>query len=364
MKTVLIISPERWSDHNVSKHHYARTLADMGHMVLFLDPPVNRDDIRITTVDKHQSLSIVQAPQVAKGLRYYPPIIRTSLEKAWLQQLEERIGRQIDVIWLFENSRFFDMRFAGNRLKIYHQVDLNQVFNPGVAAKTADICFCTTDLIRKQLIPFSSRVYKIHHGTAVAPAGTSLAESMKYRFSSECVHAVYIGNLDMSYLDVKLLVKTVEMHPEVQFHFVGGYKNDGRLYRAACEMQNICWWGKVESAMIPEILSHAGVLLVTYQKKHYDDQASPHKFMEYLASGKTIVATYTDEYRDKRHLIKMVDDSADYLKVFNEVVENIEVYNSIEKKRERIKYAMENTYFRQIEKINSILFENGLKELV
>ena len=68
------------------------------------------------------------------------------------------------MVWLFENSRFFDLAFAGERLKIYHQVDLNQNFNPKTAAATADICFCSSDRIKERILPFNALVHKIHHG--------------------------------------------------------------------------------------------------------------------------------------------------------------------------------------------------------
>ena len=148
MTTVLIVSPEPWDGHTVSKHHYAVTLAMSGYRVLFLDPPTNEIHLVVTASQPHPNLFVVQAPRFGRGLRFYPGFLRRWMERSWLQQLESVVGVAIDVVWLFENSRFFDMRFAGHRLKIYHQVDLNQNFNPATAARTADICFCTSDGIR------------------------------------------------------------------------------------------------------------------------------------------------------------------------------------------------------------------------
>ena len=60
------------------------------------------------------------------------------------------------------------MKFAGDRLKIYHQVDLNQNFHVREAAHRADICFCTTDFIKRDIIPYNDKVYKIHHGVTLS----------------------------------------------------------------------------------------------------------------------------------------------------------------------------------------------------
>lgn len=365
MKTILIISPEQWTDHAVSKHHYARTLAEMGHTVLFLNPPCYaKSDIVITPVDDYDNLSIVQASQVAKGLRYYPSFIRYQLEKSWLERLEERFGQEIDVVWLFENSRFFNLRFAGNRLKIYHQVDLNQNFNHGEAAYTADICFCTTDYIKKELSPYNNRVYKIHHAVANFGKSEVLSSEQKKRIS-DSINVMYVGNLDLHYIDSELLIRIVKAHPEIKFHFVGKYKKDGVLHYSSKMLPNINWWGMVESKMIPPLLQEVDVLLCIYKAEYYKKQlASPHKIMEYLASGKTVVATYTDEYKDKLDLIEMVENNSDYPDAFDKVINNIKEYNSVDRQNKRIRFSLDNTYIRQIEKINNILVNNGLKGLV
>lgn len=360
MKSILLISPESWDAHSVSKHHYAMTLARRWGNVFFLDPPDDSlTDFIVRQVESCPGLHIVSTPKVAMGLRYYPSFLRQWLERRWLGRLERYVNTRITVIWLFENSRFFDMRFAGNRLKIYHQVDLNQEFNPKLAASTADICFCTTDFIRERLLPYNSRAYKIHHGLAVSSTPALLTNEQLGRFKQGFVNAVYIGNLEMQYLDIDLLVQAVNECRDVQFHFVGGYIEGGAIRRLAGDLPNVTWWGKVSSSLIPPILECADILLVTYQSARYRDQASPHKFMEYLASGKVIVATYTDEYKDKRNLLEMVDNSADYISAFARVVDNLVEYNHPAKKNLRRKFAQAHTYERQLEKISEILKKNG-----
>jgi glycosyltransferase involved in cell wall biosynthesis len=361
---VLIISPERWNGQFVSKHHYAIALASSGCKVYFVNPPMSGlSECEIKKVTGYEGVFEVDAPQVASGLRFYPKLLRRLLEKRWLERLERKIGNVFSTIWLFENSRFFDMSFAGNRLKIYHQVDLNQDFQVKTAAKTADICFSTTDFICKRLQTCNSKVYKIHHGLSVVRDSPDLSVSMMKNFMSAKAHVGYIGNLDICYLDVPLLSGLVKNFPDVIFHFVGNYRRDERLYSACSDASNVIWWGQVKSGFIPEIINRCDILLVAYLAEAYREQlASPHKMMEYLASGKTIVATYTDEYKDKRHLLEMVDRTSDFPGVFGRVVEQLGLYNSAEKKTERIEYALAHSYDRQLDKIMNLLKEHGLDE--
>ncbi|MDQ7085039.1 MAG: hypothetical protein Q9M36_08940 [Sulfurovum sp.] len=126
---ILIISPEAWDTHFVSKHHYAITLASEGYIVYFLNPPNNNvKTIEIATT-KYQNLYTMTDNKVARGLRFYPRFVREYIQRKWLKKVERNIGKQFDTVWLFENSRFYDMGFADDRLKIYHQVDLNQNFH-------------------------------------------------------------------------------------------------------------------------------------------------------------------------------------------------------------------------------------------
>jgi glycosyltransferase involved in cell wall biosynthesis len=361
LSNILLISPEHWAAHTVSKHHYAMTLAARGAKVFFLNPPDDSlSGIIIQQADGQDDLFIVSSPKVARGLRFYPSFLRRWLENRWLQRLEKLAGLKILTIWLFENSRFFDMRFAGKRLKIYHQVDQNQEFNPEKAASTADICFCVTDFIRQKLLMFNPSVYKINHGLATMPNPTPLTEAQLNRFNLKVPHAVYIGNLEMEYLDVELLAQLARRFSGVQFHFIGDFRNDGRLRVQTGALSNVVWWGKINYMLIPAILDCADILLVAYKASSYKDVANSHKMMEYLACGKTIVATYTDEYKDKRHLLEMVDDSGNYLAAFERVVSNLAEYNSPEHQAERKAFARANTYEKQLDRIIELLKQHHL----
>jgi len=352
-KRVLIISPEPWDAHFVSKHHYATTLASQGASVYFLNPPTDTK-LKVER-SRYDNLKIVSYPKIAKGLRFYPKVVRVYLQKRWLHKLEKHIGIEFDTIWLFENSRFYDMGFAGDRLKIYHQVDLNQNFHIKEASLSSDICFGTTDYIVDEIKKYNSNVYKIHHGVNLSPKRVSLLKEQRDNFSKTNINATYIGNLSMLYLDVKLLKEVILSSPDVIFQFVGGYNEETLLYKACKDIENIIWWGKVDSEYILEILSSSDIMLVAYQKEHYIDQASPHKIMEYLASGKTIVATYTDEYKDKEGLLEMSETKEEYLAKFETVIKNLNFYNSPFKQKARITFALEHSYEKQLNRIFSLV---------
>lgn len=359
---ILLISPEPWQAHTVSKHHYALTLSRQGHRVLFLEPPETQlRQLKLESVPGHPRLQRVHSPRVAFGIRWMPSLLRCWLEHRWLCLLERRACCRIEVIWLFENSRFYDLRFAGKRLKIYHQVDLNQNFHPAIAARTADICFCTSERIRERLITHNPCCYFIHHGFAPVHTLSPLKQEHQSHFSHSHLNAVYVGNLEMPYLDLQLLGAVITAHPHVRFHLVGGYLQGSNIRVQLANLSNVVWWGKVKSASIPAILDSADVLLVCYKADHHIDQANPHKLMEYMASGRTVVATYTEEYAYCNHLLAMSDpgDNAMYPELFASVLERLNESNSPEQLRLRQDFAANHTYLKQLERIESFLQLHG-----
>lgn len=77
---------------------------------------------------------------------------------------------------------------------------------------------------------------------------------------------------------------------------------------------------------------------------------------------KVIVSTYSDEYKNKRHLLEMVDDISEYEGKFKEVINNLDKYNNSEKQTIRKEYAEKNTYGKQVQKIEQLLLELGFDD--
>jgi glycosyltransferase involved in cell wall biosynthesis len=351
--SILIISPEAWSAQPVSKHHYASALAARGHRVVFLDPPdIASRDITIKAGKVGLAPWIVSAPRVAPGLRLMPSAARRLLEARWLARLEDALGWRVELVWLFENSRFFDMSFAGDRVKIYQQVDLNQDFHPLKAAETADLSIAISGPIERRLESAAKRLLRLSHGVASGPESPISASVQEERFSQFNRNVVLTGNLDISYLNVELLAGLVRDHPEVCFHFIGSYRKDGKLFRLTGQAPNVIWWGRQPSGALPSILREADLLLVTYlAETHREQLANPHKIMEYLASGSPVLATYTEEYAERSDLIWMATSADDFRTKFAKLIRDPEALSDTKAREVRKAFAAKHTYERQIDRI-------------
>ncbi len=358
-KKILLISPEAWDDLPVSKHHYAEVLAKKDNEVFFLEPPKKRYGWKYSSVPQ---LSVLQYPGFPKGFRFFPRFIQKLWTKKVFQKLERLANSSFDIIWSFDNSVFFETTaLSYGVLKISHIVDLNQDFQTARVASNADICFGTTSFITKRLASYNSRIYRLGHAV-ISQIDGSNSSSLP---GSNSVKAAYGGNLAIPYLDRSLLEDVVVQNPEVDFILFGPNAGELKQIPGIGGRENVYFPGKVEPRTLSAYYRRADLLLVLYKEGYEEQVADPHKMLEYLASGKCVVATWTESYKDlDGDLLRMAKHNNEFPDLLKDTVEKLEYYNSPELMKRRRGYVKDFTYEKRIEEIEEylapIMQEKGL----
>lgn len=326
-------------------------LADRGAQVFFLDPPDQTrcgQEFRIKDEVAPGIREVLhQAP--LRGLRFLPSILRKPLMKRQVRRLEKACGvESFDVVWSFEGSRFFHLSLFGpESLKIFHMVDLVQNQNLSKVGASADLVFSTTSFIEEELSPYAVRVQRIPHG--YRPGGSVVEEGLR---KGDGVQVGYLGNLSIPFLDRELMTKLPQCFPEACFHFFGPTDEEDPFLKELKGRSNVLQHGPIPRERIAPCLSEIDVLLVLYDAEAYRKQvAAPHKMMDYLASGKVIVATWMEEHREHRDLIRMVERQEDLIPALKEVVENLETWNAPELQKRRKAIAESRTYDKLLDRI-------------
>ena len=348
-KNILIISPQPWNHIFVSKHHYAVYLSRRGNKVFFLNPPTNKFSISVTEYD---NLWVLDYFPFVKGIRFMPSFIQKRLLKAKLNQLQEKIGVDIDIVWSFDDSVFYDLSvLPEDILKIYHNVDLNQNFQFEKAAGTADICFGVGQPIVNRLKKYNINSHFINHGFN----NSSVLTSSKILSNINGVKAFYAGNLDSKYLDWDTLKCVIKNNEDVRFLFAGKWDNEEIRCKILAQ-KNVQYLGVLPASQLNEFYKASDVLLLCYKYGVEPEQLSnSHKLMEYLGAGKVIVASWTSEYRNQQDLILMSQEVEDYPLLFKKAIHNLGFYNSPELVNKRISFANDNTYEKQLSRIEGLI---------
>ncbi|MFY0599369.1 MAG: hypothetical protein JXR03_06835 [Cyclobacteriaceae bacterium] len=322
-KNILIVSPETWGDNYVSKHHYAIALAKKGNNVFFLNPP-NKSPLFKRQI--LEGLHVISHRPKFFGLSRMPKFISALLIKREFFGLEEALSEKMDIIWNFDSSRFFNLRAIPDRVyKICHIVDLNQNIQRSLLASSSNICFGTTRYIIDELIKSNRNSHKVGHGY-----NHSELRSNDFFFQmpgKNKLKALYMGNLSMKYIDWDVLYESAVMHPGLDFIFVGpdGRSNLGEnlfdlTKEKIKELDNVYFQKPVHSKNIPQLLKMADILILAYKEEFHKDQAAPHKIPEYCASGKKILATYTEEYEHESSIF-MSKRNKEYPSLFSKVLQ-------------------------------------------
>lgn len=353
-KNILLISPEPWTHIWVSKHHYARTLAEMGAHVVFANPPKNKWKLTHTETS---GLHVLDYPKFVSGLRKFPSWLSQRLIKKKIKQIETFCERKFDIIWSFDNSVFFDFTKLGT-FNISHIVDLNQDFETEKAARTADICFYTTQSIGNKLRPFNSNAHFINHGY-----NSTQSNGIRKLPGDQKIKIVYAGNLNMPYLDWKSMHDAILKNHQADFIFIGPLNQElsnqnptWDFLADVCRHERSYFLGRVPADDLPGYYASSDVLTICYQEAHHDDQANPHKMMEYLGTGKMIAATYTATFAHyKAPVIAMCSSNADFSLRVSECINHAQTWSSEQWQQQRKAIAQDNSYNKQIERIEKLI---------
>lgn len=368
-KNILIISPQPWGEMHISKHHYANALEKQGHQVYFLNPPSQKklsikklsDNKNSYIVDYNFSNSLV--------LRYHARPLYDWQLKRWMRRIMKMLPR-IDVVWCFETNIIGDLGMFKNMKRIFHVVDPIDKRMIACGRKT-DAIVCVSDRILNQFDAIPVKKMFINHGLSDKAIERAKAIGIQSSFGKDKIQVGYIGNLFRNIIDTEAIFSIIKAHPEINFHFWGPNKtgantlgNDGQSMVTSLEQfDNVTLYGTIPSDDIVEAINNMDAFLLAYKKAAgVYDSSNSHKIIEYWATGKIVISTYIDQYKEKafEDFIQMTpEDSNDQLpSLFTNVINNLSHWNSIERLEKRKQYALEQNYTRNAARILELVYQD------
>jgi hypothetical protein len=377
-KNILILSPQSWGKMMLSKHHYAFELARKGNNVFFLDPPIQEKKHQINSIQIQRS-DICPNLFLIKHKLFYPYNIKFHsmvlfkfLMKFHIKKVLERINERIDIIWSFDLGNLYLFSWFPNTMKIFHPVDEPLNKNAIESGKGAHIIFSVTNEILDKYKHLDIPSFFLNHGVSdeffhqPVPSLSSGYDHIRVGIS---------GNLLRQDIDRPVLLQIIKANRDIIFEIWGSYRqnesniggfNDADTVTFIDTLQN-CSNVILHGAVSPNELqigySRMSAFLICYDvEKDQSKGTNYHKIMEFLSTGKTIISNNITTYANDPELISMIADrkaNGDLLPLFNNVIRSLDVHNSTFLQEKRKKFAWDNSYKKQVEKI-----EEQLKKIV
>lgn len=368
----MLISPQDWGTMFLSKHHYAVTLAGKGNLVYFLNPPslrkfVTADQIQIEPVEKIKNLYLInhyiKFPYFLKfkwiGLFHF-------LMRFHINKILKNINRPIDIVWSFDLGNLYSFSFFPDCYKIFHPVDEPLNKTAINSAKGANIIFSVTQEILNKYQFYNVQKKLIHHGIASYFLNRDISNKI-----NNPLRVGISGNFLRSDIDREILLQIIRDNKEIIFECWGAYNNlqsnisgaddaaTTNFIKQLQQQENVNLYGAIVPEKLAIELQKVDLFLICYDvQKDQSKGTNYHKVMEYLSTGKPIISNNISTYSNQPDLVMMVKERTDNKKLpdlFKHVVNNIKSYNSAEKQRVRVQFASDNTYNKQIEKIEKYI---------
>lgn len=361
-KTILILSPEDWGDNLLSKHLYAQELSK-NNLVYFLHTsPHPQQKELISTFKIQENITLIHFKKVARGIFKLPSFLIDLQNKYLIQKLYNKIEQPIDLVWSFDQSKFQNLKQFKAKKTIFHPVDYIKLAQPFVSriANSANVVLSVSEKILDTVIT-SSPKYFVNHGIDSIFFNQRTVHSKPDFIKVDKINVGYVGNLQMKFIDWENLINTVRENSDVNFVFIGPYQSSNLGSNQQTELHelmsysNTVFTGEMNKNKLTESLSFLDSFWLCYDYKKYPIEVSnSHKILEYLSTGKVVVSNYISTYKNQA-ILEMIMDNNLLAEKLKEVTSSINQFNAIEKQQQRINFAKENTYAKQLERIEIII---------
>ena len=364
----MIFSPQPWNHLYISKHHYALELAK-SNTVWFICGPKEQMGTgnTVTGVEGSDGLRLVKYKiPLPSVLKFKWPSAYKQVTERKLRSMVKKLIPKIDWCIDFGCYQFFDsLNFVEATRKIYFPVDdfSHLKLTSRGAEKILSVSINIVDKFRKEGLECEF----INHGLAEEferPAKVKMQEKDFSNHNHDRLQFAYSGNLFLRFMDIPVLKDIIATNPSVDFHFFGGGSFDQRNMVHAdwnsflSAASNVKVHGFLPAEKLANAYKEMDGFLLCYKPDYKDYHAeNSHKVFEYLSTGKVMVSTYLSIYEGNELINMSPKDLNEELNgVFKETVARIDEYNSASLQCKRVALAIDNTYRRQLERIEQ-LFE-------
>lgn len=354
----------------MSKHYYAMALVELGYQVYFLQPEdATKSGLTVQASDE-QGIKLITQGKRTSGIAHLPAVLRRRMEKRHLRKIEKLCGGAFDIVWNFDPYQMRFLSKGNSRFKyIFHLMDYPLTEKVATQLKSADLALA----VRKDLIELYKRLGRndgkiIPHCYAVRP----IQDIDFSKLDEAAVKIGYLGNLARPMMDMQGLITIAQENPDIQLVLMGPRKasnlsnfsneDNEHLWQQLIAIKNVVWTDSLNWREVPSWLNAMDGLIIAHDSGRFTQEtSSPHKLLEYFASGKMILSCYIDGLDERAAaLITMMQKGESVSLGFKDFLENIQ-QEPDDKAKNRRAIALERSYRNTAEAILQDLYASQVK---
>ncbi|MCW5913721.1 MAG: hypothetical protein KIT66_03855 [Chitinophagaceae bacterium] len=370
MKTIVILSSEPWGKMKLSKMHFAKELATEGNKVFFVNPPRKIESNKLCYAEQladNRNITLVHTRE--SGDRVFLreklfPLYRI-LENKYIKTIKKITG-EVDELWCFNPQFIVDIsKFDASKTLLF-MYDFYKGRHLMNTAKQSDAILSVAQNILDYFSAVDTPKLLLNHGLA-----SVFIDPMNHPFDKkdDKIRIGYVGNLLRGSIDILSFEKIITENPEIQFNIWGpvGLKDNNvsgadvtkekqNFIQFLREQKNVVFRGvKTPDVLAKEIQEMDAFLFIYSSEKDMNEAANSHKLMEYLSTGKAVFSTFVSQFRDSGLLVMDEPGGNDFSGFFNREIKKIGQYNTTAEQMKRISFAKDNSYRKQIDRIEKFL---------
>ncbi len=217
----------------------------------------------------------------------------------------------------------------------------------------SDVVVCNSPQYADFSRPFNPKSYDIGQGVDLSAYNPDLEYELPKEFKSIPEPRIgYIGDINSLRLDPDLLHDLAKSKPDYSFVIIGG---EDKVFKehALHSLKNVYFPGSIAKNTVPQYMSALQVCLNPQKLNEITNGNYPRKVDEYLAMGKSVIATKTatmDLFRDHAYLCLGV---AEYQEAVEKAIQDTDPSN----RAERIRFARSHSWKNNVEAIYSHIQE-------
>lgn len=379
-RTIVILSTEPWGKMLLSKMHFALELVRKGDRVYFVNPPRHLPGRKLAVIGEEMEggkLTVIHTKLVRGSLflRHKLFCVYRLLNRRYIHAVKALVASKIDEVWSFNPNQYIDLRPFEAEKSIVLLYDLYQGTHIFKALAKADAMITISRVILDHYKDTAPPKLLLQHGLGPQFADKSRQRLLSGDFggvASGKIKVGYTGNLLRVGMNTSIAMEIVGRHPEIEFHFWGphsamdnnvsdaGYSTPPELLALVeflKKRQNVFLHGVVTQQELAERLFEMDAFLFIYSpKRELNGASNAHKLLEYISTGKVVIATHVSTYADTELMVMCESGEEDTLPgIFDRTIKDLAGCNSRERQIERIEFALDNTYSRQVDRVKQFI---------